>query len=60
MTRRLDEAINRLRKLPEEEHDAAAAAVFAYIPTTTLPHSRAQRPRHPALNSIASTRYSIT
>jgi hypothetical protein len=54
MTRTLEEAINRLRKLPEEEHDAAAAAVFAYIPTTTLPHSRAQRPPHRPLNSIPS------
>jgi hypothetical protein len=31
MTRKLEEAISRLRELPEEEQDAAAMAVFAYI-----------------------------
>jgi hypothetical protein len=31
MTRVLEEAINRLRELPEEEQDAAAFAVFAYL-----------------------------
>jgi hypothetical protein len=60
MTRTPEEAINRLRELPEEEHDAAAAAVSHTSPTTTLPHSRAQQPPHRALNSIVSTRYSIT
>jgi hypothetical protein len=31
MTRRLDEAIETLRDLPEDEQDAAASALFAYI-----------------------------
>jgi hypothetical protein len=31
MTCLLEEAINRLRELPEEEQDAAAMAVFAYL-----------------------------
>jgi len=31
MTPILDEAIERLRELPEEDQDAAAAAIFAYI-----------------------------
>jgi hypothetical protein len=31
MTRTLEEAIESLRELPEEEQDAAAAAIFAYI-----------------------------
>jgi hypothetical protein len=31
MTRLLDEAIETLRDLPEEEQDAAADALFAYI-----------------------------
>jgi len=31
MTRLLDEAIEQLRALPEEEKDAAAHALFAYI-----------------------------
>ena len=31
MTRLLEEAINELRNLPEEEQDAAADALFAYI-----------------------------
>jgi hypothetical protein len=31
MTRTLEEAIESLRELPEEEQDAAATAIFAYI-----------------------------
>jgi len=31
MTRLLEEAINRLRELPEEERDAAAMALFTYL-----------------------------
>jgi hypothetical protein len=31
MTKLLDEAIDQLRELPDEEQDAAADAVFAYI-----------------------------
>jgi hypothetical protein len=31
MTRLLDEAIEQLRELPEEDQDAAANALFAYI-----------------------------
>ena len=31
MTKLLDEAIQQLRDLPEEEQDAAADALFAYI-----------------------------
>jgi hypothetical protein len=31
MTRRLDEVIETLRDLPEDEQDAAASALFAYI-----------------------------
>jgi hypothetical protein len=31
MTRVLEEAISRLRELPEEEQEAAAMAVFAYL-----------------------------
>jgi len=31
MTRTLEEAISRLRELPEEEQDAAAMVIFAYI-----------------------------
>ena len=31
MTRRLDEAIETLRDLPDDEQDAAASALFAYI-----------------------------
>jgi len=31
MTRTLEEAIERLLELPEEEQDAAATAIFAYI-----------------------------
>jgi hypothetical protein len=31
MTRRLEEAIETLRDLPEDEQDAAASALFAYI-----------------------------
>jgi hypothetical protein len=31
MTRLLDEAIETLRELPEEEQDAAADALFAYM-----------------------------
>jgi hypothetical protein len=31
MTRRLDEAIETLRDLPEDEQDAAASALLAYI-----------------------------
>jgi hypothetical protein len=31
MTKLLDEAINQLRELPDEEQDAAADALFAYI-----------------------------
>jgi len=31
MTRLLDEAIDQLRELPDEEQDAAADALFAYI-----------------------------
>jgi hypothetical protein len=31
MTRLLEEAINELRNLPEDEQDAAADALFAYI-----------------------------
>lgn len=31
MSALLDEAINQLRELPEEEQDAAADALFAYI-----------------------------
>jgi hypothetical protein len=31
MTKSLDEAIDQLRELPDEEQDAAADAIFAYI-----------------------------
>jgi hypothetical protein len=31
MTRRLDEAIETLRDLPDDEQDAAPSALFAYI-----------------------------
>jgi hypothetical protein len=31
MTRLLDEAIEKLRDLPEDEQDAAAEMLFAYI-----------------------------
>jgi len=31
MTKLLDEAIDQLRELPDEEQDAAADALFAYI-----------------------------
>jgi hypothetical protein len=31
MSRRLDEAIETLRDLPDDEQDAAASALFAYI-----------------------------
>jgi hypothetical protein len=31
MTKLLDQAIDQLRELPEEEQDAAADALFAYI-----------------------------
>jgi toxin ParE1/3/4 len=36
MTRRLDEAIETLRDLPEDEQDAAASALFAYIFSTHI------------------------
>jgi hypothetical protein len=31
MSKALQEAIEQLRELPEEDQDAAAAAIFAYI-----------------------------
>jgi hypothetical protein len=38
MTRLLDEAIETLRELPEEEQDAAADALFAYISSDERQH----------------------
>jgi hypothetical protein len=38
MTRLLEEAIEHLQKLSEDEQDAAADALFAYISTDPRPH----------------------